>query len=171
MKLNKKGFMLAEVVIVASVVSTVLVFLYISLNRMSSAFDKRNRYYDIDAMYITMEVNNILIKNNNLDDYSNDNYKDLLADNINDEVIKFKNFYNNNTSYTINKVYYLKSDAVPLEEINSLTINDDNLKDYIKYLEDKIEFDKYKYLIIVELSKGNDDVYYYTLKVGETNEP
>ena len=44
MKLNRKGFMLAEVVVSASVVAVVLVTMYIGINRMTAAYDKRNRY-------------------------------------------------------------------------------------------------------------------------------
>ena len=54
MKLNKKGFMLAEVVVSASVIAVILVTLYIGLNRMTSAYETRNRYYDIDAQQVAM---------------------------------------------------------------------------------------------------------------------
>ena len=67
MKLNKKGFMLAEVVVSASVIAVILVTLYIGLNRMTSAYEKRNRYYDIDAQHVAMEVNDALIRGNYLD--------------------------------------------------------------------------------------------------------
>ena len=60
MKLNKKGFMLAEVVIVASVIAGILITLYISLNRVAAAYEKRNRYYDIDAMQVAMEINDAI---------------------------------------------------------------------------------------------------------------
>lgn len=168
MKMNKKGFMLAEVVIVASVVSTVLVFLYMALNRMTLAFDTRNRYYDIDAMYVAMEVNNILVKNNEINNYMNDNYKDLLEVSV---LEKYKKFYNN-TGFLIKEVYFLKSDNVKLVQLEESINNNQYLKNYISYLKDNIEFNKYNYLIIVELQKKDaDDVYFYTLKVGDESEP
>ena len=67
MKLNRKGFMLAEVVVSASVVAVVLVTMYIGINRMTAAYDKRNRYYDLDAQQVAMEVNDALVRNMNFD--------------------------------------------------------------------------------------------------------
>ena len=61
MKLNCKGFMLAEVVVVSVIICTVLVTLYTSLVRINNAYDTRNRYYDINTLYFTEEVNDILI--------------------------------------------------------------------------------------------------------------
>ena len=39
-KLNKKGFMLAEVVIVSVVVAVTLVSLFVGLNRVTKAYEK-----------------------------------------------------------------------------------------------------------------------------------
>ena len=49
MKLNRKGFMMAEVVVVSVIICTVLVTLYTSLVRINNAYDTRNRYYDINT--------------------------------------------------------------------------------------------------------------------------
>lgn len=172
MKLNKKGFMLAEVVIVATVITTVLVFLYISLNRMSNAYDTRNRYYDLDAMYAAMEINDIL-PSESFDSSVVPYYISLIDNNGYQFVEEFADFYSN-TGYNLNEVYYVKSNIVSLEKLNESISNENTyLKDYISYLKDNIEFDKYKYLIIVELEKKDaDDVYFYTLKpkVGDTSE-
>lgn len=172
MKLNKKGFMLAEVVIVATVITTVLVFLYISLNRMSNAYDTRNRYYDLDAMYAAMEINDIL-PSESFDSSVVPYYTSLIKNNGYQFVEEFADFYSN-TGYNLNEVYYVKSNIVSLEKLNESISNENTyLKDYISYLKDNIEFDKYKYLIIVELEKKDaDDVYFYTLKpkVGDTSE-
>lgn len=163
MKLNKKGFMLAEVVIVASVIATVLVFLYISINRMSNAYDKRNRYYDIDAMYAAMEINNSI----------SDSFDSTQDCQIIDNNNRFVNYYNgnNNLKNTIT-AFYVKSGNSSLEKLNSSLNNNNYLKEYISYLEDNIDFDNYNYLIIVELIDKNnqDNIHFYTLKVGDTNE-
>ncbi len=172
MKLSKKGFMLAEVVIVASVITTVLVFLFISINRMSNAYDKRNKYYDIDAMYAAMEVNNILIRNNDIKRYleNNNDYIKFINNQENQDVNLYSDFYLN-TGYDLTGVYYVKSSLVSIKELSNSTNNDLYLSDYLDYLEDSIPFDNYKYLIIVELSKEDDDVYFYTYKGGKKNEP
>lgn len=160
MKLNKKGFMLAEVVIVASVIATVLVFLYISINRMSNAYDKRNRYYDIDAMYAAMEINDIIKKDTSINSDSNI----IPLDSGNYSI--FTDFYKNATSYKKINAWYCPNNSST--SIN--TNNDDTLKDYISYLREKLEEVNYNYLVIVELIKETDDVYFYTLKVGDTSE-
>ena len=161
MKINKKGFMLAEVVIVATVITTVLVFLYVSINRMSLAYDKRDRYYNIDAMEVAMGVNDSLDSSYDSVTY----YQSIPSSN------SFINFYNNsNLKYNIVS-YYIKPNLTSLEWLKN-SINDDYLKDYIDYLEDKFSFDDYNYLILVKLIDKNnqDNVYFYTLKVGDTDE-
>lgn len=161
MKINKKGFMLAEVVIVATVITTVLVFLYVSINRMSLAYDKRDRYYNIDAMEVAMGVNDSLDSSYDSVTY----YQSIPSSN------SFINFYNNsNLKYNIVS-YYIKPNLTSLEWLKN-SINDDYLKDYIDYLEDKFSFDDYNYLILVKLTDKNnqDNVYFYTLKVGDTDE-
>lgn len=171
MKMNKRGFILSEVVIVAAVISTILVFLYISLNRMSQAYETRNRYYDIDAIYATIEINNILNEGNYIETYTEQNlhYINLINNDGNDDVKAYKNFYSN-TNYTINEVYYAESNIESLKGLsNELNDNKFDLKDYIDYLKDNINYNNYDYLIIIELKKG-DDLYYYTLKVGDSNE-
>ena len=171
MKINKKGFMLAEVVIVASVITTVLVFLFISINRMSNAYDTRNRYYDIDAMQAAMEINDILAEELPADEDIAD-YIDLIDNNGYQQIEAFAEFYSTNV-YSLNGVYYVKSNIVSLEQLNiSLSNEKIYLKEYISYLKDNISFDDYEYLIIVELKKeDDDDIYFYTLKVGDKNEP
>ncbi len=59
-KLGRKGFMLAEVVVVSAVISTVLVTMYIAINRVSSAYETRNGYYDIDALFFAEEINDLI---------------------------------------------------------------------------------------------------------------
>lgn len=160
MKLNKKGFMLAEVVIVASVIATVLVTVYILLNRVSNSYETRNRYNDIDAMYAAMEINDIIKEDTAI---NKDSWAELTSDNYNN----FKTFYRNatNNGYTI-KSWYVDN-TQNIDSIN--TSNDVSLGNYISYLNDKLGEEDYDYLVIVELSKGIDDNYYYTLKVGGTN--
>ena len=55
--------MLAEVVVVSAVISTVLVTMYIAINRVSSAYETRNSYYDIDALFFAEEINDLIKEN------------------------------------------------------------------------------------------------------------
>ena len=51
MKLNKKGFMMAEVIVVSSIVLITLTSLYISYNKIYSTYKKRINYYDVSIIY------------------------------------------------------------------------------------------------------------------------
>ena len=145
MKLNRKGFMLAEVVVSASVVAVVLVTMYIGINRMTAAYDKRNRYYDLDAQQVAMEVNDLLKRDSEqkLNNFTSltDNYYSLedIENNYQVNYSELKDVFNS-LGENIN-TYYVKNGSVDYS-VNML----------------------YSYFIVVELEKGSD-YYYYTLKV------
>ena len=143
--------MLAEVVVVSVVVATVLVTMYIGLNKISSAYETRNRYYDIDAEYYAMEVNDNYDKRNDIAGA----YKSLGTD--------IKKTY---ISATAHKIEYTK------EALTSLgnSVSNQTFKDYIEYLNGNIDFgdSSYTNFVITELCKTKDDCYYYALKVGDT---
>ena len=173
MKLSNKGFMLAEVVIVASVISTVLVFLFISINRMSNAYNTRNRYYDIDAMYAAMEVNDYLIRNNLIEtiDTSGELTSVLEQSDYNELEEQLLYLYDG----VFISVYYVNYYPNDLSLLNSSITNKRALNDYLDYLSDNLDFEneEYEYLIIVELRNETDldDARFYTLKVkGDNNE-
>ena len=163
MKLNRKGFMLAEVVVSASVVAVVLVTMYIGINRMTAAYDKRNRYYDLDAQQVAMEVNDTI--RNNGSDVTFDNRGILLSEQISSNYSETKelfDLYKNNLKYN-NNVYIVKNKD-GFNNIKNSNINQ-SFKDYLDYFISKTNFDEnYSYFIVVELEKGSD-YYYYTLKV------
>lgn len=176
MKIGRKGFMLAEVIIVSVIMITVLVTMYIGLNNVASAYDTRNRYYDVDCLYAAIEVNNVLLKN-----YSgiinqtiqNDEVR-TLSDEVSDQdvldVISFKQFYNTKVNDNIN--FYLtpydKDKVLELINLDSNKSTKETFDDYLKYLSGNLDFnDGYDYMIIAERIDNNniDDCYYYALKL------
>lgn len=163
MKLNRKGFMLAEVVVSASVVAVVLVTMYIGINRMTAAYDKRNRYYDLDAQELAMVVNDTI--RNNGSDVPFDNSGILLSEQISSKYSETKelfDLYKNNLKYN-NNVYIVKNED-GFNTIKNSNINQ-SFKDYLDYFINKTDFNEdYSYFIVAELEKSND-YYYYTLKV------
>ena len=149
--------MLAEVVVVSVVIATTLVTLYVALNRLISAFDTRNTYYDIDAAYLAVEVNNILIEDGTINTLIlNQEIKDVSSDASN--II---NLYSGNK-----KVYF---SPYSNEKINSIQAVVDNktFKDYIVYLSDNLNYGHpYTYVIISEICDADkNNCRYYTLKV------
>ena len=153
--------MLAEVVIVSVVVATVLVTLFIGLKNVSSAYETRNRYYDIDSLYAAMDINDILIKNNS--SFINSNTAiELTNDN---DINEFYEFYKN-TGYSI-KSYLSPYNSMQMQSLKNLNDNV-TFYEYIDYLDGNINFNEdYDYIIIVERTNINykDECYYYALKL------
>lgn len=158
---------MAEVIITSSVVAVILVTLYIGINRMNNAYDKRNRYYDLDAQQIAMEVNDLLKRNYTtisrtiFSDYSSDSISLITIEE--DSEIGYGDILN---IYDYDKLNtYLVNNKKGFNTLKSDTSN--NLfKDYIDYYINKYNLDDYSYFVVVELQK-QDDYYYYTLKVKE----
>ena len=167
MKLNCKGFMLAEVVVVSVIICTVLVTLYTSLVRINNAYDTRNRYYDINTLYFTEEVNDILIYMNYINEYiSTSESKEV---DLSKNVFSGYNFY---SAYNINtalgggiKMYFSLYDANSVGSLAGMNSNT-TFKDYISYLKEHFDYtEKYEYMLITEICKTGDDCYYYGLRV------
>ena len=138
MKLNRKGFMMAEVVVVSVIICTVLVTLYTALARINNAYDTRNRYYDIDTLYFTEEVNDMLI---------------------------YMGYINEYISTNGIKMYFSLYDANSVGLLAGMNSNT-TFKDYISYLKEHFDYnEKYEYMLITEICKTGDDCYYYGLRV------
>ena len=140
--------MLAEVVVVSAVISTVLVTMYIAINRVSSAYETRNSYYDIDALFFAEEIND-LIKDKELQ--TDSNHKLLLG-----------GLYTayQSLGYKANGYYITPS------TLNNTIEGKQTLKDFMSYLKSKLNNDNnYKYIIVSELCTPDDDCRYYALKV------
>lgn len=146
--------MLAEVVVVSAVISTVLVTMYIAINRVSSAYETRNSYYDIDALFFAEEIND-LIKDKELQ--TDSNHKLLLGD--------LYTAYQS-LGYKANGYYITPS------TLNNTIEGKQTLKDFMSYLKTKLSNDNnYTYIIVSELCTTDDDCRYYALKVkvGDNN--
>ena len=83
-RLNKKGFMMAEVIVVSSVVLIILTTLYISYNKIFSLYENRLDYEDSGLIYMLAYYRDYLIKIDKLDEVkdnvkNNGNHYDLLT--------------------------------------------------------------------------------------------
>jgi len=158
MKLNRKGFMLAEVIVVSVVIGVVLVTLFTSLSRMSSAYETRNRYYDIDSAYIAEEINDSLIRSGEVNTLISSGNSTVITSS---SLTTFKNFY---TASSV-KAYFALYTSNGISNLKSKNSNN-TFKDYIDYLGGNLIFNNdYLYVILVERCKTSDDCYYYTFKV------
>lgn len=174
MKLNCKGFMLAEVVVVSVVIATVLVTLFTGLRNVSSAYQTRNRYYDIDSLYAAIEYSEILERSNvSLNGIIND--AELLyswarewTDIDIGQIQRYEEFYYYEIGdYIIGYITpYNKEKMLSLESYDGKT--NTTFGDYLDYLSGNLDFTAdYDYMIIVERRKNRniDDCYYYALKL------
>ena len=106
MRLNKKGFMMAEVVVVSVIICTALVTLYTGINRVSNAYKIRNKYYDINALYMAEKANLYLINTSNIN-----NINKLITNNksvkISDPNLNnITNIYKSNNSDSTTNIYF-----------------------------------------------------------------
>ena len=144
--------MLAEVVVVSAVISTVLVTMYIAINRVSSAYETRNSYYDIDALFFAEEINDLI--------------KDKEPQTDSNSKLSLGELYTayQSLGYKANGYYITPS-----------TLNntiEGKQKDFMSYLKTKLSNDNnYTYIIVSELCTHDDDCRYYALKVkvGDNN--
>lgn len=161
MKLGRKGFMLVEVVVVSAVISTVLVTMFIAINRVSSAYSTRDSYNSVDALYLAMAENDILRENNGL--------SDLVCNNSNAKKITDSNFENLKGAYNSIGSINLYYSPYNRDEVSSLKRNNNKATflGFIDYISNKLDYSNtnYNYLIIAELCKTEDDCYYYALKL------
>lgn len=159
MKLGRKGFMLVEVVVVSAVISTVLVTMFIAINRVSSAYSTRDSYNSVDALYLAMAENDILRENNDL--------SDLVCNNSNANEIPDSNFENLKGAYNSIGSINLYYSPYNRDEVLSLKNNKATFDGFIDYISNKLDYSNtnYNYLIIAELCKTEDDCYYYALKL------
>lgn len=144
--------MLAEVVVVSAVISTVLVTMYIAINRVSSAYETRNSYYDIDALFFAEEINDLI--------------KDKEPPTDSKLSLGGLSTAYQSLGYKANGYYITPS------TLNNTIEGKQTLKDFMSYLKTKLSNDNnYTYIIVSELCTHDDDCRYYALKVkaGDNN--
>lgn len=161
MRINRKGFMLAEVIIVSVIICVVLVSLFTGINRVTKAYDLRNRYYDVNALYMAEKANLYLIEDKSINTLNGP----VKVENSNlNEVISF---YNSGNTGSVVNIYF-----TPYDKDKLITLKDkyegtnQTFKDFIDYLSGHLEFNgEYTYMLISEICNSTDDCYYYGLGV------
>lgn len=124
--MNRKGFMMAEVVVVSSIVLITLVSFYVSYNKIISEYNKRIDYYDVTTLYDLAYVRK------NISDISKYDSMELLVDGDD------------------KKVYYLNT-----AHLKSLEVANQTFKDYLNYLDGSVTF-KSKDILVMERCSNND---------------
>lgn len=150
--MNRKGFMMAEVVVVSAIVLMTLTALYVSYNKIYTTYQKRINYYDITSLYKLGFYRDMLF--NNIDENNELLINSILEKKMNKlDVLEYlKQYVEIETidNYKTTDTVYLIKD--PIENINDNALKDISsitFKEYIKYLKDAVKIDS-NYLMTME---------------------
>lgn len=159
MRKDNRGFMLAEVIIVSSIVVTVLVTMYTGLNKLFVKYDELSRYYNVDAIYMAK----------NVEDYLIDSYQmgSVISNSSSVGYVDLRDggYFNNAENLISNdvvKLYFIGNYEKSFDDnLNSLKGSDDKyFADYVDYVKNDIK-NKYGYQRdadgnIIKDASGND---------------
>ena len=158
MKLNNKGFMLLEVVVVSTIIVTVLTSLYIGFSKIYKAYEDRNNYFDVDTIYALKNIEDMFIDsgvfNTILLEINHDYYKEFIKEGLdeNDYIDSYIKKISDN--YSLESIYITTYSSSSLDKIK----NDSNnleFNDFLIYLNKNLDFsEKYKYIFISKTKTG-----------------
>lgn len=175
--MNRKGFMMAEVVVVSAIVMVTIVGLYQSYNKLYSAYSTRLKYYDAGTLYRLGYYRDTLIEkdmmNEILMNMKENEVKSVYKYQSTDNVVKFsqdeENEYKRDTVFLIATQYSSSANGYILK--NTTTINgiSQTYQDYLSYLKKSTKY-RSDYIMIIESCKENtkdtvDDCHYAYLEI------
>jgi len=138
--MNKKGFMMAELVIVSAIVLTTVATFYTSYNKIYSAYKTKLHYYDVTTLYKLASYRNEI----NLNNYPTTD--------------KFNNVESGET------VYVVKNFQSQIEKPSGIK---QTFKDYIDFVNNTVDYKKFPtdYIMLMERCITADECYYAYLEV------
>ena len=124
MKKNNKGFMLAEVVVTATLLLAIMISLYFTFNKIYARYNNVTNYKNIDGMYAIENVieymytgegeNNI----NNILKMEEQNYKYIIQNGNCNLLVDYCNKLKG--TYNINNLLIVKQIKVPVNDNNQV---------------------------------------------------
>lgn len=150
MKNNKKGFLLAETLIVATFVTSTLIVLFIQLTNITSDYDVTFKYNTIDGLYSTNSIIDYLKEN-----AINSEIQSELNDNnyISLSYCPFEYLYESNFCAVLLEKLNVKNVLIvvnnPAQLINELEQNRSFSETFINFVK-YIKFENELYRLIVE---------------------
>lgn len=155
--MGRKGFMMAEVVVVSTVIIIVLTSLYTSYVKIYGLFQERITYYDVASLYRLGSIRDYLIDINLINNYIKST----------ESVTPITNGVASNE-----KVFWikLKNKFIDNEIINNTKFNSINktYKDYLNYLQTSGAF-KTNNIMIIENCENADKCNYAYLEIYSNN--
>ena len=156
MLMDRKGFMMAELIVVSAIVLVTLVGIYNSYIKLFTTYETRIRYYDVSSLYRLGYYRDFLIENNSLDRAKPTGTSKIktVYDYKNGEgfsVISIDAERNSFGSMIGDRVYMIHNDK---NSINSSIFDDRTVnftfKEYVDFLEKSIDFSGFEYMMIIE---------------------
>ena len=138
--MNNKGFMMAELVVVSSIIVVFLTGLYLSYNKIFSVYKLLLDYNDVNTLYNLSYYRDILNKNDELQNIS------LSPVNVIDKIRTEEILNPNDKVFLINN----KQKQIEGNEINSISGVNLTFKDYVKYLANSVDLTNTNYVMIME---------------------
>jgi hypothetical protein len=166
MRRDNRGFMLAEVIIVSSIIVTVLVTMYTGLNKLFVKYDELSRYYNVDAIYLAKNVEDYLIDSYTMGSViaasSSTGYEDIKIMEGISEIVGAECGSTAGTT-CVSKLYFIGNygnNGDGYDKVKELNTGDKYFADYVDYVKNDIK-NKYGYERdadgnIIKDSSGND---------------
>lgn len=129
--MNNKGFMMAEVVVVSSIILVTLTALYVSYNKIIAIYNQRVDYYDVTTLYELAYARDINI-------FTDQPSKTQILN----EPDK--------------KVYYLN-----YNDLSTLSVSNQTFKDYIEFLNNSATFETENILVMERCIDSDNCKYAY----------
>lgn len=153
MKNNKKGFMLTETLVVSTLVSVVLVSLYLQFNTVIKNFNRSSNYNKVGDLYALYNVEKIIKKDNNYQFYgalkskfdNSTKYLEIMktCNSSNDLQKKYSLSSQNCTTfsdmtnfYGIEKILFTHANP-DFKDTDYQQLNDPNLENFIKNIKNQ----------------------------------
>lgn len=163
-KLNKKGFMMAELVVVSAIILVTLVSLYTSYNKIYSIYKSRVGYYDVATLYRVGYYRDLLSEYDVMADLVNKAKSDKIV------AINNGNEFNNMIKTALNGaappnaednvfLVYNNKKKIDSSIFGGIKVNA-TFRDYVDYLTDSIDFSDFEYMLIMERCKSKDSCNY-----------
>ena len=149
---NNKGFMMAEVIVVAAVVLSVLSTLYISYGKIYSAYKTRINYYDSTLLYKLAYYRDVLIDNGKING--------LLETNKTEKITAIDSMDSGDTVFLI----YNRKKNIDKNIFGTRSVHL-TYKDYINFLFDSADLKSNHVMIIESCPDDGDNCKYAYLEV------
>ena len=165
---NNKGFMMAEVIVVSSIVLIFLTTIFVSYNKIYKTYMQRISYHDAVTLYRL--------------GYYRDNLIETLADNPDNynklnEYMKYAAIGPKEITATDgvkdgDRVFLINNNKAPISSATIGVSINPTFKDYLDYLTDAIDYSSTNYLMVMErcITVTEDDCKYAYLEIYDGNE-